>query len=74
MLSLSFFAMCIGKEHHLASFNEMVGGLEMPVLVKNIVDAIRRVLGADASSLYLSSQGYKYCFFLKSLYRMLPFT
>ena len=33
--------------------NEMVGGLDMSGLVKNIVETSSRVLGADAASLYL---------------------
>lgn len=37
--------------------SEMVGVLEMPVLVKNIVEAITRALGAAASSLYLIEPG-----------------
>ncbi|MCP4702023.1 MAG: GAF domain-containing protein [Gammaproteobacteria bacterium] len=35
----------------------MVGGLEMPVLVKRIVDKIADVVGADASSLYFIEPG-----------------
>ena len=35
----------------------MVGGLEMLILVQRIVDSIARVLGADASSLYLIDPG-----------------
>ena len=35
----------------------IVGGLEMPVLVQRIIDSLTRVLGADASSLYLIEPG-----------------
>ncbi len=33
--------------------NEMMGGLDMPILLKNILETITRALRADASSLYL---------------------